>query len=85
MFLCPECRSTKLYEHAIGPTIIREIRGINSQYRCTVYDTYWPGAKGEEWWTCGNCGWRLPATNIDELICYLEGLLDSRNNHLEKG
>lgn len=72
MFQCPECGHRVLHEHEIGSTITREIQGINSQYHCTVYEAYWQSAGSKKWWTCGNCGWKLPAGNVDELVRYLE-------------
>lgn len=72
MFKCPECKSPTLHEHEIGPTITRVILGINSQACCTVYDDYWESSGHKKWWTCGNCGWKLPVADTDELIRYLE-------------
>jgi transcription initiation factor IIE alpha subunit len=85
LFKCPECGSNKLFENEIGPVITREVRGIHSQYHHTVYDVYWASKDGEKWWTCGDCGWRLPVSTTPELIKYLEGKLDSTPNHLEPG
>ena len=72
MFKCPECNSTTLHEHEIGPIITREVRGINSHHHCTVYDDHWQSVGSKKWWTCANCGWKLPVGNTDELIAYLE-------------
>lgn len=85
LFTCPECGGNKLHEHEIGPILTREIRGIHSQYHHTVYDTYWISQDSKKWWTCGDCGWRLPVADKDTpgLIRYLEGKLDSIQNHQE--
>ncbi len=85
MFVCPECSDTVLHEHETGLTVTREVQGINSQDCRTQCSESWESEENKVHWTCGHCGWRLPVQNVYELICYLEGLMDSKQNHMEPG
>ncbi len=71
MFKCPECGNTTLNEHEVGPTITREVKRVDADDFCTVYNTYWVSEESKMWWTCRKCGWRLPAKYIVELVAYL--------------
>lgn len=77
-FVCPKCGCTDLRENEIGAVITREVRGIHPQYHHTIYDVYWISAAPKKWWTCGECGWHVPADTVDELIIWLDEKREER-------
>ncbi len=68
IFKCPICNETKVNEHECGPTVTRELKGINVRYYHTVYGTYYITKDHEKWWTCANCGYHLPVEDLSSLI-----------------
>jgi len=77
-FVCPECGFTILHEKEIGPILTREVRQINWQYHHTVYENYWVSEDGKKWWLCGQCGWKIPVADEQELVAWLKERLEER-------
>jgi hypothetical protein len=47
------------------------VEGVSAKHLTTLYDHYKVSVDAAKWWTCGECGYKLPATNVKELVAYL--------------
>jgi len=47
------------------------VKEVSAEHLTTSYDHYRVSVDAAKWWTCGECGYRLSATNVKELVTYL--------------